>query len=190
MAKDKGYTKINNNIWYELAKLKLNGGEYAVLCLFISQTVCFHRHETSFSNAFICSGTGLSEKTARRSLSSLVDKKILKIKQFSVGTRPQIVQFYSGQFCPVNFVPEGGHFCPSRVDISDQSIMVNSDHQEIINKIKNKEIKKEERDFTVFLPKKLRNKAPEDMTDSEFAQWHEIREKFERGELENGDISV
>lgn len=190
MAKDKGYTKINNNIWYELAKLKLNGGEYSVLCFFISQTVCFHRNEISFSYTFISSGTGLSEKTVRRSLSSLINKKILKIKQISAGTKPQIVQFYGGQFCLVNFVREGGQFCPNRVDISDQSSMVNSDHQEIIKKIKDKEIKKEKRDFSVFLPKKLRDKAPEDMTDSEFAQWHEIRDKFERGELKDGDIQV
>lgn len=177
------YTKLDNEIIDFLFSCELSLHELQIFIFIIRQTYGFSRFEAQITNSYIAQGTGIDERQVRRVLKKLEEKEIISRQKISRIKR-QIISvkegiFYPGKTCTfrrVKHARERGYNLPPIRRVKHTP-------QEIKEEIKDKEIKKEERDFTSFLPENLRDKDTDDMTEEEFEIWYRTREDFENGNL-------
>ena len=171
------YTRLDNNILDFLFSCDLSLNELQILIFIIRQTYGFSRFEAQITNSYIAQGTGIDERQVRRVLKKLEEKEIISRQKLS-GIKRQIISikegiFYPGKTCHfrrVKHTHEGGNNLPPIKRVKHT-------HQETKEEIKDKEIKKEKRDFTSFLPENLRDKDTDDMTEEEFAIWLKVRDE-------------
>ena len=91
----KSYTKISNDLFSGMARLKISGTAHMVLNAIIRNTVCFHRNQHELSNSFLQNATGLNERTVIRAIHDLETAGIIKIVSGRIGSHPKTIRIYT-----------------------------------------------------------------------------------------------
>ena len=86
---EEGYTRIANELYKALYMAELSGSELRIVHFVLYNTYGYNRNTRTLSASYISQGTGISIKTVRNSLNSLVEYKVL----FSIGSKESIKMF-------------------------------------------------------------------------------------------------
>lgn len=148
----KSYTKISNDLFSGMARLKISGTAHMVLNAIIRNTVCFHRNQHELSNSFLQNATGLNERTVIRAIHDLETAGIIKIVSGRIGSHPKTIRIYTDKIVTLTN-PQGG---------TDKNVSISTDKSDSISTDKNvseeikeiKQIKEEKKEF-LFSKRKL-----------------------------------
>ena len=86
---EEGYTRIANELYKALYMAELSGSELRIVHFVLYNTYGYNRNTRTLTASYISRGTGISIKTVRNSLNSLVEYKVL----FSIGSKESIKMF-------------------------------------------------------------------------------------------------
>lgn len=94
-----GYTRISNELLEAICRSDFNGSQMRVLMLFIRTSYGYRKKQAAFSIDYIQQQTRLSERNARRVVSSLIDGNVLTVKEEATRGKARILELnkkYSG----------------------------------------------------------------------------------------------
>lgn len=86
---EEGYTRIANELYKALYMAELSGSELRVVHFVLYNTYGYNRNTRTLTASYISKGTGISLRTLRTSLNSLVEYKVL----FSIGAKASAKMF-------------------------------------------------------------------------------------------------
>ena len=74
---EEGYIRIANELYRAIYSSDLNSSEFRVLLFIIYQTYGYNRKSRQLTKSYISTGTGVPVETVKRTLKSLIEKKII-----------------------------------------------------------------------------------------------------------------
>jgi len=99
---DGDFTRIANEILEQLAKIRLNGTQHAIVLVIWRYTYGFNRTSHELSLGFLEKATGINRKQIGRELTKLVERDIITIEQEAKFNQPQVLKFNKDYDCWVS----------------------------------------------------------------------------------------
>ena len=144
---ENGFIRIANELYVAMYRADLNGSELRILHFIIAQTYGYNKKSRMLSANYIANGTLIPVATVRKSLKSLVEKKII-IATYDSSNTPKTfrVNKKHDTWC----LPKNGHTLYPKMSTQNSTdpmtIPYQSDYPKMVtNKRQNKTIQKKER---------------------------------------------
>lgn len=121
--KEKGFTKISNEILEQTAKVKLNGTQFKIIMIVWRFTDGFQRESHELSVSFISNAIQSDVRTVKREINKLIELNIIKVVREATFNTTRIISFNKdyNRWLAISHV--GGNYSPD--DKSSKKVVGN-----------------------------------------------------------------